>query len=103
MLVGKSALHFRTEISDADIEIYIDGLRDCGLDRISVGFERCIKECEFMPKLRDLFDKMPEVEQKRQIDCGKILKEWKTPYGAGTVAHYYETEKQGVVCRIEKA
>jgi hypothetical protein len=98
------SLHFRTEIDDGQMEIYLGGLRDCDSWRIARAFERCIKECEFMPKLRDLFDKMPEAERKENpLDYGRILKEWRTPLGQGTVAHYFETENGGTVCRVEKA
>lgn len=97
------SLHFRTELDDAQIEIYLGGLRDCESWRTAKAFERCMKECEFMPKLRDLFDKMPEAGQQRKpFDFGKILKEWWLPYGPDTVQHYFETEKGGTVCRIER-
>lgn len=85
------------------MEIYIEGLWPCETWRIATAFERCIKECEFMPKLRDVFDKMPEAEPTRPVpDYGKVLREWTMPCGSNSVAHYFETEKGGTLCRIER-
>ncbi len=96
-------LHFRAELTDADIQIYLDGLRGCSLERVARAFERCRKECEFPPRLRDLFDKMPDTERNTApIDCGRVLKEWTIQLGSGSVAHYFETEKAGTLCRIER-
>lgn len=61
--VGKCALHFRVELTDADLAIFKHALRDVELWRIEKAFERCLNECQFMPKLVDVWAKMPEPER----------------------------------------
>src|SRR5690349_2641525 len=56
----KLATHFSADLNEDQIEIFIEGLVKDSDYQIGAAFERCLNECEFMPKLRDVHSKMPE-------------------------------------------
>lgn len=86
------ALHFRVELTDADFEVYKMGLREIGeLERIEAAFTRCIKECEFMPRLKDILERIPDREIVNAKPDLKVVREWDEPYGDKTL-HYIEYE-----------
>lgn len=95
------ALHFRTELSDADLEIYAHGLRDVEVHRVQAALARCLRECEFMPKLYDIFTKMPEKgTPTAPYDAGKVVREWDEPYVGNSMLHWVETEDGAKRVRI---
>lgn len=73
LCVTKCAQHFRAEVNEADFEIFIYALRDEELWRIEKAFERCLNECQFMPKLADVWKFMLEKEPEPQKE---ILEEF---------------------------
>lgn len=75
-------LHFRQEVSEADAEIYLHALEGEDRDRVDAAFKRCLNECEFMPKIHDVRDRMPErgMPSAPQVDRGKVVKEWLEPF-----------------------
>lgn len=96
-------MHFRTEVSDADYEIYKIGLKDINDPyRIDEAFYRCLRECEFMPKLKDIFDRLPDRREARSLKIGKIVREWCEPTSDGFVIHYFETDSGDKFVRLEK-
>jgi hypothetical protein len=54
------AAHFRVEMSEAEIRIYCVSLESKDAECLSKAMQRCLSECEFMPKLKDIHDRMPE-------------------------------------------
>lgn len=58
------AAHFRIEMSEPEIRIYCDSLESRDPGCLSKAMQRCLNECEFMPKLKDINDRMPEPKKK---------------------------------------
>src|SRR5260221_11385858 len=58
--VEKLAAHFKSPQDDGQIKIFVDALQNCTVYQIDTAFERCLNECEFMPKLVDVHKRMPE-------------------------------------------
>lgn len=79
-------LHFRQEVSEADAEIYLHALEGEDRDRVDAAFKRCLNECEFMPKIHDVRDRMPEKgtpgvsDKQANLNRGKIVREWIEPF-----------------------
>jgi hypothetical protein len=60
MWIEKLAKHFTAELDEVQIELYADQLRNFTIHQLDTAFTRCLNECEFMPRLRDVRDRMPE-------------------------------------------
>ena len=58
--VAVFAAHFRAEMSEPEIRIYCESLQNKDPDRLEKAFRRCLEECEFMPKLKDILVRLPE-------------------------------------------
>jgi len=54
------AIHFRVELSDLEMQIYCGALEKCDPQALEISFQKCLHECEFLPKLKDIHDRMPE-------------------------------------------
>lgn len=90
--LSKCSLHFRQELTDVDFEIYLSGLRTFSAERISESLERCLKECEFMPKLKEICDRMPQEITKAKAPDLTVVREWDEPYSHKMKIHYVEYE-----------
>lgn len=58
--VSLLAAHFRVELSETEIKIYCESLQNENADCLKRSMMRCLNECEFMPKLKDIRDRLPE-------------------------------------------
>lgn len=47
-------------MSEPEFRIYCDSLESRDPKCLSIAMQRCLNECEFMPKLKDINDRMPE-------------------------------------------
>jgi len=56
----KLAKHFNAELDDDQFAIYTKALAQQSPYQIAEGFDRCLRECSFMPKLAEFFHRMPE-------------------------------------------
>lgn len=91
--VALCALHFRAEVTEADFEIYRRGLWEIREpERIEAAFTRCLKECEFMPKLKDVLERLPDRAIESKAPDLKVVREWDEAYGEGKTIHYTEYE-----------
>ena len=88
------ALHFRQELTELDYEVYLRGLADISSAwRIVSAIGRCTKECMFMPKLKEILERVPEVEASPRVpDRLKLLREFDEPYTSTHKLHVYEYE-----------
>jgi hypothetical protein len=92
--LAKCAIHFRAEISDADYEIYLEGLKGFSDgDRVAAGVRRAMQECRFMPKLRDILQWMPEPEHDNPKPDLILVREFDEPYSKTHKLHVYEYEQ----------
>ncbi len=58
--IEKLSTHFNQPQDEEQIKIFLHALRDCSVQQVNRAFERCLNECEFMPKLSQVHDRMPE-------------------------------------------
>jgi hypothetical protein len=91
-MLTKCALHFRQELHEVDLEIYLSGLREFSADRIKGALELCFRECEFMPKLKDILERMPEEHYENEKPDLKIVREWDEDFTPTAKLHFIEYE-----------
>lgn len=63
--LSRLSKHFGTELSEDQLEIFVNALAKNSSYQISASFERCLNECQFMPKLKEVHERMPEQREKR--------------------------------------
>jgi hypothetical protein len=56
----KLSKHFGVELTEDQVEIFAHALRDATAYQVNEAFERCLNECEFMPRLAQVHARMPE-------------------------------------------
>jgi hypothetical protein len=61
--VALLAAHFRVEMSEPEIQVYCDSLGNKDPQCLNKAMQRCLNECEFMPRLKDINDRMPEPQK----------------------------------------
>lgn len=87
------ALHFRAELTELDYEVYLRGLAEVqSAWRIVSAVGRCTKECMFMPKLKEILERVPEAEASPKAPDLKLLREFDEPYTRTHKLHVYEYE-----------
>jgi hypothetical protein len=102
--VTKCGQHFRVELTEADFEIFADALRGVELWRIRKAFERCLNECEFMPKLADVWSKMPEAEPEPKYEIpgmSEAAQEWTEEYEGRTIHYKGDPKGMRIVTQVE--
>lgn len=52
--------HFGQPQDEEQIKIFLHALRNCTVYQVEQAFDRCLNECQFMPKLADVHARMPE-------------------------------------------
>src|SRR5256885_15483769 len=70
--LAKLATHFGAELGEEQISIFTHALRNNTAYQIDEAFDRCLNECEFMPKLADVHKRMPEQQYPRE-NSGKFV------------------------------
>lgn len=58
--VERLAQHFKSPQDEGQIKIFVDALQSKTVYQIQTAFDRCLNECEFMPKLVNVRERMPE-------------------------------------------
>ena len=88
------SLHFRAELTELDYDVYLRGLADIQSSwRIVAAIGRCTKECLFMPKLKEILERVPEVEASPKVpDRLELLREFDEPYTHTHKLHVYQYE-----------
>lgn len=56
----KLSKHFGVELTEDQVEIFAHALKDSTVHQVDEAFERCLNECEFMPRLAQVHSRMPE-------------------------------------------
>ena len=64
--IDKLSTHFGTPQDDEQIKIFIHALERNTSYQIDQAFERCLNECQFMPKLSEVHHRMPEEKWPRE-------------------------------------
>lgn len=70
--------------------------------RLGEAFYRCLKECEYMPRVKDVLDRLPEQRRGIKPPVGKVTREWTEQIGDGLQVHYYETDAGEKLVRMER-
>jgi hypothetical protein len=86
----KCSLHFRQDLSRADFLVYWESLKDRDADAVRRAVVLCRETLEFMPKLRDVLDRLSPAAQTKKPDL-KVVKEWDEEYGDRKL-HFTEYE-----------
>ena len=76
-------------LSDADFQIYAHGLQEFEAYRIKGALEKCLRECSFMPKLKDIIERMPNKHVSNPSRHGIIVREWEEYFSDQSVVHYW--------------
>src|SRR4029077_11210121 len=92
--VSLLALHFRAEISEPEIRIYCESLASKDRESLSVAMRRCMEECEFMPKLKHVLDRLPEKRSYYVSPDFVAVKDYYEPDTENTRCHVWE-DKDG--------
>jgi hypothetical protein len=58
--IEKLSIHFNQPQDEEQIKIFLHALRRNTPYQIEEAFDRCLSECEFMPRLADVHKRMPE-------------------------------------------
>src|SRR5208283_1192001 len=58
--IEKLSAHFNSPQEEDQIVIFLHALRNCTTYQVDVAFEKCLNECQFMPKLAEVHARMPE-------------------------------------------
>jgi hypothetical protein len=58
--IDRLSTHFNSPQDEEQIKIFLHALRNNTVYQVHLGFERCLNECQFMPKLADVHARMPE-------------------------------------------
>ena len=69
----KLSLHFGVDLNDEQLKIFTHAFRKNTRTQINVAFSRCLNECLFMPKLKEIHERMPEPEQYRSEKTGEMM------------------------------
>jgi hypothetical protein len=89
----KLALHFRAEMTEPDFEIYLDGLSGYSEGRVLAGLDRCLTECEYMPRLKEIIQRIPDIETSNKApDNRKLIRDFYEPYSRELKVHVFEYE-----------
>jgi hypothetical protein len=56
----KLASNYRTQVTDSQLEVFLDALVTWSDYQITTAFDRCLTECLFFPTLADVLHRMPE-------------------------------------------
>jgi len=56
----KLAKHFGVELDEDQVKIFVHALRNNTTYQVDIAFDRCLNECQFMPKLREVHERIPE-------------------------------------------
>jgi hypothetical protein len=60
--VRRLSVHYRTELSETEQNIYLEELGEFAPSRIDVGFHRALHDCEYIPRVADIVTRMPEAD-----------------------------------------
>lgn len=71
--VGRLSTHFSSPQDEEQIRIFVKNLEKCSIYQIETGFERCLNECEFMPRLKQFHERMPEEREKPGVVTYKLV------------------------------
>lgn len=69
----KLTSHFGASQDEEQIEIFLHALRNSTIYQVDIAFDRCLNECQFMPKLADIHAKMPEQRYAPENPAGFVL------------------------------
>lgn len=89
-------------MSEPEIRIYCESLASKEPERVEKAMKRCLEECEFMPKLRNILERMPE--QVHYYSGAEFIpvSEHLEDNGDGTITHVFTSAEGYRRVRIER-
>ena len=106
----RCALHFQVSLTDADYEIYINGLSDIeDASKVVAAIDWCLKNCEFMPRLANIrsavrsepIEPLTNTPTEGVPHCA-IVRDWVEPMTSTANIHYFEFSDGTRRVRVEK-
>lgn len=93
----------RLEVNRIDWEAMTYALHGQNPQRVRAAFDRCLLELEFMPKPKDVLERLPEkgVESKAP-DNLKLIRDFYEPYSESMRLHVFEYEGGYLQVKMEK-
>ena len=94
--------HFRQEVNELDFQIFFDSLnaRCASPERTEEAFKACLNECLFMPKLAELWERMPYQYEGPPCEYRPELEE-KSSYVSEKVEPYSNTHNLRTFTRTD--
>lgn len=71
--MDKLGTHFNQPQDEEQIKIFLHALRNCTAYQVDHAFERCMNECEFMPKLADVHKRMSDQRYPAENPAAYVL------------------------------
>src|SRR5882757_1432775 len=71
--MDKLGTHFNQPQDEEQINIFLHALRNCTAYQVDHAFERCMNECEFMPKLADVHKRMSDQRYPAENPAAYVL------------------------------
>lgn len=97
--LSKCALHSRQELTEAELAVYYESLRDRDPEALRTAIRRCRETQGLIPKIPEIearyAEPVPPLGEK------KLARDWYEPYNATMRLHYFEGEDGGRHVRIE--
>lgn len=88
--LAKSALHFRQELTEADVAIYYEALKESDPVSLREALQCCRNTMQFMPKISDVRACYSEPMKSVPVKNRTSIREWFEPYGRDKRVHYFE-------------
>jgi hypothetical protein len=71
--IDRLSTHFNAPQEDEQIKIFLHALRNNTTYQLDIAFDRCLNECQFMPKLSEVHQRIPGERQPRGNSGGFVL------------------------------
>ena len=95
------AVHFRADLTEAEMRIYCDSLAHEDPERLEVAFQRSLHECEFLPKLKEILERMPYRPSPVKTDAVPASQHYE-PIDEGHHLHVWITSEGQRYVRVER-
>jgi hypothetical protein len=86
----KSAVHCRQELTESDIRVYFESLRNRDPEAVRTAIVRCRETLSFLPKLSEILDRLSESRPAAAGPKRHVVRQWTEPFNATRQVRYFE-------------
>jgi hypothetical protein len=98
----KIALVLRQEVTEFDFVSMTDALEGYEPGRVAIALDRCRTELLFLPKPKEVIDRLPEKTVENKKPDLKLVRTFFEPYSATLHLHIFEYEHGYRQARLER-